>query len=250
MCLLLGASGVGKTLLVKRLQNILPGRREGRRGAPGAGVGTPSAALVLDRSAQLSSRDARGDVGAPPPTQPTVGTNLTDIVVQRRITIRELGGCMGPIWSSYYGNCRCLLVGPAPSHSPAGRSGPGDGHWSAPRGEPTPPACSLRGRRLWPSAQAAARLPCLPGPGLRCSARFQGCVPPQFMVDASNPTQLSAACVQLLGLLSAEQLAGASVLILFNKMCGPGRGRGRGARGGAALPDGGRCVPAATCPVT
>lgn len=38
------------------------------------------------------------------------------------------------------------------------------------------------------------------------------------MVDASNPTQLSAACVQLLGLLSAEQLAGASVLILFNKI--------------------------------
>lgn len=38
------------------------------------------------------------------------------------------------------------------------------------------------------------------------------------MVDASNPTQLSAACVQLLGLLSAEQLAEASVLILFNKI--------------------------------
>uniref|UniRef100_A0A9L0IHK0 ARF like GTPase 16 n=1 Tax=Equus asinus TaxID=9793 RepID=A0A9L0IHK0_EQUAS len=40
----------------------------------------------------------------------------------------------------------------------------------------------------------------------------------QFMMDASNPTQLSASCVQLLGLLSAEQLAEASVLILFNKM--------------------------------
>ncbi|XP_057391767.1 ADP-ribosylation factor-like protein 16 isoform X1 [Balaenoptera acutorostrata] len=81
------------------------------------------------------------------PTE-TVGTNLTDIVAQRRITIRELGGCMGPIWSSYYGNCHSLL----------------------------------------------------------------------FMVDASNPTQLSASCVQLLGLLSAEQLAEASVLILFNKI--------------------------------
>ncbi|XP_043319263.1 ADP-ribosylation factor-like protein 16 isoform X3 [Cervus elaphus] len=41
---------------------------------------------------------------------------------------------------------------------------------------------------------------------------------PTFMVDASNPTQLSASCVQLLGLLSAEELAEASVLILFNKM--------------------------------
>jgi GTPase SAR1 family protein len=34
MCLLLGAAGVGKTLLVKRLQNILP-RRVGRQGVPG-----------------------------------------------------------------------------------------------------------------------------------------------------------------------------------------------------------------------
>ncbi|XP_065754008.1 ADP-ribosylation factor-like protein 16 [Phocoena phocoena] len=122
MCLLLGATGVGKTLLVKRLQTILPRR--------------------------LSSRDGKGDLGDLPPTRPTVGTNLTDIVAQRRITIRELGGCMGPIWSSYYGNCHSLL----------------------------------------------------------------------FMVDTSNPTQLSASCVQLLALLSAEQLAEASVLILFNKI--------------------------------
>nr|XP_024212877.1 ADP-ribosylation factor-like protein 16 [Pan troglodytes] len=56
---------------------------------------------------------------------------------------------MGPIWSSYYGNCRSLL----------------------------------------------------------------------FMMDASDPTQLSASCVQLLGLLSAEQFAEALVLILlFNKI--------------------------------
>lgn len=40
------------------------------------------------------------------------------------------------------------------------------------------------------------------------------------MVDASSPTQLSASCVQLLGLLSAEQLAEASVMILFNKTYG------------------------------
>ncbi|XP_032312454.1 ADP-ribosylation factor-like protein 16 isoform X3 [Camelus ferus] len=79
MCLLLGATGVGKTLLVKRLQ-------------------------------KLSSRDGKGDLGDPPPTRPTVGTNLTDIVAQSKITIRELGGCMGPIWPSYYGNCRSLLT--------------------------------------------------------------------------------------------------------------------------------------------
>lgn len=116
MCLLLGATGVGKTLLVKRLQ-------------------------------KLSSSDGKGALRDPPPTRPTVGTNLTDIVAERKITIRELGGCMAPIWSSYYGDCHSLL----------------------------------------------------------------------FMVDASSPTQLSASCVQLLGLLSAEQLAEASVMILFNK---------------------------------
>ncbi|XP_008567062.1 PREDICTED: ADP-ribosylation factor-like protein 16 [Galeopterus variegatus] len=66
----------------------------------------------------------------------------------RKVTVRELGGCMGPIWRSYCGDCRALL----------------------------------------------------------------------FMIDASNPTQLSASCVQLLGLLSAEQLSEASVLILFNKI--------------------------------
>ncbi|XP_075418474.1 ADP-ribosylation factor-like protein 16 isoform X1 [Tenrec ecaudatus] len=54
---------------------------------------------------------------------------------------------MGPIWPSYYGNCRALL----------------------------------------------------------------------FVLDASDPTQLSASCAHLLALLSAEQLAEASVLILFNK---------------------------------
>lgn len=52
---------------------------------------------------------------------PQVGTNLTDIVAQRKITIRELGGCMGPIWSSYYGNCRSLLVGPSLLGLPLGR---------------------------------------------------------------------------------------------------------------------------------
>ncbi|XP_012590216.1 PREDICTED: ADP-ribosylation factor-like protein 16 [Condylura cristata] len=39
-----------------------------------------------------------------------------------------------------------------------------------------------------------------------------------FVVDASNPAQLSASSAQLLGLLAAERLAGASVLILFNKI--------------------------------
>ncbi|XP_045155459.1 ADP-ribosylation factor-like protein 16 [Echinops telfairi] len=39
----------------------------------------------------------------------------------------------------------------------------------------------------------------------------------EAVLDASDPTQLSASCAHLLALLSAEQLAEASVLILFNK---------------------------------
>uniref|UniRef100_A0A8C9Q3M4 ADP ribosylation factor like GTPase 16 n=1 Tax=Spermophilus dauricus TaxID=99837 RepID=A0A8C9Q3M4_SPEDA len=103
------------------------------------------AAVGVGDSLRDSPLDERSLSGPP---LGRVGTNLTDIVAQRKITIRELGGCMGPIWSSYYGNCHSLL----------------------------------------------------------------------FMMDASNPTQLSASCVQLLGLLSSEQLAEASVLILFNKI--------------------------------
>ncbi|XP_059587896.1 ADP-ribosylation factor-like protein 16 isoform X3 [Alligator mississippiensis] len=91
-------------------------------------------------------RDPRG--GGQHPGIPMVGTNLTDLLLQKKITIRELGGCMGPIWASYYGDCRAVL----------------------------------------------------------------------FVIDASNPTQISSSCVQLLSLLSAEQLAAVPVLIVFNKI--------------------------------
>ncbi|XP_060109059.1 ADP-ribosylation factor-like protein 16 [Heteronotia binoei] len=115
--LLLGCSGAGKTLLVKRLQ-------------------------------KLSSRDGAKDLGEPPPTLPTVGTNLTDLVIGKRITVRELGGCMGPIWSSYYSDCCCVL----------------------------------------------------------------------YVIDAARPTQIASSCVQLLSLLSAEELTSVPVLIIFNKI--------------------------------
>ncbi|NXJ68630.1 ARL16 protein, partial [Rostratula benghalensis] len=38
-----------------------------------------------------------------------VGTNLTDLRLPRRARLRELGGCMGPIWPSYYGECSALM---------------------------------------------------------------------------------------------------------------------------------------------
>ncbi|KAM6049783.1 ADP-ribosylation factor-like protein 16 [Theristicus caerulescens] len=116
-CLLLGAAGGGKSLLARRLR-------------------------------QLSAEEGTTELGEPPATLPTVGTNLTDLRLPRRVTVRELGGCMGPIWPSYYGECSALL----------------------------------------------------------------------FVVDAANPTQVSSSCVQLLSVLSAEQLASVPVLILFNKI--------------------------------
>ncbi|NWR82286.1 ARL16 protein, partial [Furnarius figulus] len=114
--LLLGAAGGGKSLLAGAA---------GRRGGRGAGEPAPSPALV-----------------------PQVGTNLTDLRLPRRVTVREVGGCMGPIWPSYYSECSALL----------------------------------------------------------------------FVVDASNPTQVSSSCIQLLSVLSAEPLASVPVLVLFNKI--------------------------------
>ncbi|KAM9258387.1 ADP-ribosylation factor-like protein 16 [Cariama cristata] len=78
ICLLLGAAGGGKSLLARRLRH-------------------------------LSTEEGAAELGKPPATLPTVGTNLTDLRLPRKVTIRELGGCMGPIWPSYYGECSALL---------------------------------------------------------------------------------------------------------------------------------------------
>ncbi|XP_028912601.1 ADP-ribosylation factor-like protein 16 isoform X4 [Ornithorhynchus anatinus] len=146
MCLLvLGPAGGGKTLLVKRLQ-------------------------------KLTSGETKGDLGDPPPTQPTVGTNLTDLVVQRKMVVRELGGRMAPIWPSYYGSARAVM----------------------------------------------------------------------FVIDASDPTQLSSSCAQLLSVLSAEQLATAPVLVLFNKM----RWRACSASRTSSPPPAGPSPPPASAPGT
>ncbi|XP_018612804.2 ADP-ribosylation factor-like protein 16 [Scleropages formosus] len=118
MCLLIGATGVGKTLLLKRLQ-------------------------------KMNLRDEQTDFGEPPPTLPTVGTNLTDLTLKKKkVTIRELGGCMGPIWPSYYSDCSSVI----------------------------------------------------------------------FVVDSANINQVSSSCIQLLSVLSAELLQGASILVVFNKI--------------------------------
>ncbi|XP_034394375.1 ADP-ribosylation factor-like protein 16 [Cyclopterus lumpus] len=78
ICLLLGATGVGKTLLMKRLQKL--------------------------------SLHGLGELGEPPSTLPTVGTNLTDLKLKKKkMTLRELGGCMGPIWPSYFKDCSSVI---------------------------------------------------------------------------------------------------------------------------------------------
>ncbi|NXP35587.1 ARL16 protein, partial [Leiothrix lutea] len=132
--LLLGAAGGGKSLLVRRLRHI---RGHGETGAAG-------------RERRTGGRGA-GRAAAPVPHRapvPQVGTNLTDLRLPQKVTVRELGGCMGPIWPSYYSECSALL----------------------------------------------------------------------FVVDASNPTQVSSSCIQLLSVLSAEPLASVPVLVLFNKI--------------------------------
>uniref|UniRef100_A0A7N6AHE7 ADP-ribosylation factor-like 16 n=1 Tax=Anabas testudineus TaxID=64144 RepID=A0A7N6AHE7_ANATE len=86
MCLLLGATGVGKTLLLKRLQNIL-------------------CVQLIDLNGLKPEK-----LGASPSTLPTVGTNLTDLTLKKRkVTVRELGGCMGPIWPSYFSDCSSVI---------------------------------------------------------------------------------------------------------------------------------------------
>lgn len=40
-----------------------------------------------------------------------VGTNLTDLTLKKKkVTLRELGGCMGPIWPSYFEDCSSVIV--------------------------------------------------------------------------------------------------------------------------------------------
>ncbi|XP_074463453.1 ADP-ribosylation factor-like protein 16 isoform X1 [Larus michahellis] len=187
-CLLLGAAGGGKSLLARRLR-------------------------------QLSAEEGPAGLGDPPATLPTVGTNLTDLRLPRKATVRELGGCMGPIWPSYYGECSALMVshrhaGPHDGGDPVSSRGPEGGARPGDTGLGAGP-CPAVGRR-------APRFPRFPWPG--CARGQPGAAPhatfllQQFVVDAANPSQVSNSCVQLLSVLSAAQLASVPVLVLFNKI--------------------------------
>jgi signal recognition particle receptor subunit beta len=45
-----------------------------------------------------------------PPTIPTVGTNLVTLKFGKKTcTVRELGGCMSPVWNSYHKDVKNLI---------------------------------------------------------------------------------------------------------------------------------------------
>lgn len=112
---------------------------------------------------------------------PQVGTNLTDLTLKKKkkkkVTLRELGGCMGPIWPSYFNDCSSVIV------------------------------CSYR-----VYCMHLQHLTLTVG-----IFWLFLCVFTQFMVDSVNIAQISSSCVQLLSVLSAEPLRSVSVLILLNK---------------------------------
>ena len=74
MCLCLGPTGSGKTLLLRKLQNQDP----------------------IDLTTV---------------TVPTIGTNIVEIHLKNmaKIMIRELGGEMAPIWKNYYNNVKKII---------------------------------------------------------------------------------------------------------------------------------------------
>eukprot|EP00112_Aurelia_sp_Birch-Aquarium-sp1_P003472 Seg1389.12 transcript_id=Seg1389.12/GoldUCD/mRNA.D3Y31 product="ADP-ribosylation factor-like protein 16" protein_id=Seg1389.12/GoldUCD/D3Y31 len=79
--LVLGAEGTGKTLLLKRIQN-----------------------LIQDVSDEPQGFDTV------PSTVPTIGTNIVTAVFNRKkFNFRELGGAMAPIWKNYFNESNAVI---------------------------------------------------------------------------------------------------------------------------------------------
>jgi len=83
--LVLGPEGVGKTVMLKRLQ-------------------------TLTAQQNLAQAQQKEDLGEAPATIPTIGVNLVTLAHnKRKYTFRELGGAMGPIWKNYFKEAECLV---------------------------------------------------------------------------------------------------------------------------------------------
>lgn len=94
-CLILGAEGTGKTLLLKKLlsKNSSKSKKPSRGSAsPSSSTAEPSCDGIL-------------------PTIPTVGTNVEDLKMTKGITckLREYGGNMAPLWNSAYSRCSMVV---------------------------------------------------------------------------------------------------------------------------------------------
>jgi len=87
-CLVLGAEGSGKSLLLRRLKWL-------------------SQQLYKTKKKIQNFQE----VPPAPPTISTVGTNIEtlEIDAKRKVKVRELGGAMAPIWANSYEDC-CSIV--------------------------------------------------------------------------------------------------------------------------------------------
>jgi GTPase SAR1 family protein len=90
-CLILGAEGTGKTLLLKKLVSK-----------------TSRTKTSTEPSAESTSQC---DGISILPTIPTVGTNIEDLHLVKGISckLREYGGSMAPLWNSAYNRCSMIV---------------------------------------------------------------------------------------------------------------------------------------------
>ena len=91
-CLILGAEGTGKTLLLKKLVSKTSKTKKKTPKSRNVGSEEPSCDGIL-------------------PTIPTVGTNIEDLKLSKGVTckLREYGGSMAPLWNSAYGRCNMVV---------------------------------------------------------------------------------------------------------------------------------------------
>ena len=95
-CLILGAEGTGKTLLLKKLVSKSK---------------TKTSTLSSAGADALRESTSQCGDGIILPTIPTVGTNIEDLHLAKGISckLREYGGSMAPLWNSAYNRCSMIV---------------------------------------------------------------------------------------------------------------------------------------------